>query len=44
VAALTGREPGAVQAILYGLAPRDDAALVALGQDIDALEGEVSRQ
>jgi hypothetical protein len=44
VAALTGREPGAVQAILYGPAPRDDAALVALGQDIDALEGEVSTQ
>jgi len=44
VAALTGREPAAVQAILYGPAPRDDAALVALGQDIDALEGEVSTQ
>jgi hypothetical protein len=44
VAALTGREPGAVQAILYGPAPRDDAALVALGRDIDALEGEVRTQ
>ena len=44
VAALTGREPGAVHAILYGPAPRDDAALVALGQDIDALEGEVRTQ
>ena len=44
VAALTGREPGAVRAILYGPAPRDDAALVALGQDIDALEGEVRTQ
>ncbi len=44
VAALTGREPGAVQAILYGPAPRDDAALVTLGQDIDALEGEVRTQ
>jgi len=44
VAALTGREPGAVQAILYGPVPRDDAALVALGQDIDALEGEVRTQ
>jgi hypothetical protein len=44
VAAVTGREPGAVQAILYGQAPRDDAALVALGQDIDALEGEVRTQ
>jgi hypothetical protein len=44
VAAVTGREPGEVQAILYGQAPRDDAALVALGQDIDALEGEVRTQ
>ena len=44
VAAQTGREPGAVRAILYGLAPRDDAALVTLGQDIDALEGEVRTQ
>ncbi len=44
VAALTGRDPGAVRAILYGPAPRDDAALVALGQDIDALEGEVRTQ
>ena len=44
VAASTGREPGAVRAILYGPAPRDDAALVALGQDIDALEEEVRTQ
>ena len=44
VAAVTGRDPGAVQAILYGPVPRDDAALVALGQDIDALEGEVRTQ
>ncbi len=44
VAAHTGREPGAVRAILYGPAPRDDAALVTLGQDIDALEGEVRTQ
>jgi hypothetical protein len=44
VAAVTGREPGAVQATLYGPVPRDDAALVALGQDIDALEGEVRTQ
>ena len=41
---VTGREPGAVQAILYGPVPRDDAALVTLGQDIDALEGEVRTQ
>ena len=44
VAALTGREPGTVRDILYGPAPRDDAALVALGRDIDALEGEVRTQ
>ena len=44
VAAHTGREPAAVRDILYGPAPRDDAALVALGQDIDALEGEVRTQ
>jgi hypothetical protein len=44
VAAVTGRDPGAVQAILYGPVPGDDAALVALGQDIDALEGEVRTQ
>jgi hypothetical protein len=44
VAALSGREPGAVRDILYGPAPRDDAALVALGRDIDALEGEVRTQ
>lgn len=41
VAAHTGREPGAVRAILYGSAPRDDAAFVTLGHDVDALEGEV---
>ena len=44
VAAHTGREPDAVRAILYGPAPRDDAALVTLGQDIDALEEEVRTQ
>jgi hypothetical protein len=44
VAAQTGREPDGVRAILYGPAPRDDAALVTLGQDIDALEGEVRTQ
>ena len=41
VAALTGREASAVEAVLFGPAPRDDAALVALGRDIDALEEEV---
>jgi hypothetical protein len=44
VAEHTGREADAVRAILYGPAPRDDAALVTLGQDIDALEGEVRTQ
>jgi hypothetical protein len=44
VAARTGREPAAVRAILYGPEPRDDAALVMLGQDIDAIEGEVRTQ
>jgi hypothetical protein len=41
VAALTGREASAVEAILFGPAPHDDAALVKLGRDIDALEEEV---
>jgi hypothetical protein len=41
VAALTGRESREVEAILFGPAPHDDAALVTLGQDIDALEEEV---
>jgi hypothetical protein len=41
VAARTGRDLSKVRAILFGPAPRDDAALVALGRDIDALEGEV---
>jgi len=41
VAALTGREASAVEAVLFGPAPRDDAALVTLARDIDALEKEV---
>jgi hypothetical protein len=41
VAALTGREAGAVEAILFGPAPHNDAALVTLGREIDALEEEV---
>jgi hypothetical protein len=44
VAERTGREADAVRAILYGPAPRDDAALVRLVQDIDALGGEVRTQ
>lgn len=41
VAAETGRQASAVEAILFGPAPHDDAALVTLGRDIDALEEEV---
>lgn len=41
VAARTGRDGADVAAILFGPPPRDDAALVALGDDMDALEGEV---
>jgi hypothetical protein len=44
VAVRTGRETSEVRAILFGPAPRDDAALVALGRDMDALEGEVRTQ
>jgi hypothetical protein len=44
VAAVTGRDAGAVRAVLYGPAPRDDSALVALGRDLDALEEEVRTQ
>ncbi len=43
LAGRTGRDPGQIQAILYGPVPRDDAALVALARDIDALEGEVRK-
>lgn len=41
LAARTGREPGEVQAILFGPAPRDDAALVSLAAGLDQLEGQV---
>jgi Domain of unknown function (DUF4350) len=44
VAAVTGRETGAVRAILYGPTPRGDSALVTLGRDLDALEEEVRTQ
>jgi hypothetical protein len=37
----TGREAAAIEALLYGPAPADDAALVALATDLDTLEGEV---
>ena len=41
IAARTGRGRAEVQAVLFGPDPRDDAALVALGRDIDRLEREV---
>lgn len=41
LAARTGREPGEIQAILFGPAPHDDAALVCLAADLDSLEGQV---
>jgi hypothetical protein len=41
LAARTGRPPDRIQAILFGAAPRDDAALVSLASDLDALEGQV---
>jgi hypothetical protein len=41
LAARTGRDPGEIQAILFGPAPRDDAALVSLAGALDTLEGQV---
>jgi hypothetical protein len=41
IADRTGRDRAEIRAVLYGPDPRDDAALVALGRDIDRLEGEV---
>jgi hypothetical protein len=43
VAARSGRTASDVAALLYGAAPADDAALVRLADDLDALEREVSR-
>jgi hypothetical protein len=43
VAARTRRTPPEVAALLYGAAPADDAALVRLADDLDALEREVRR-
>jgi len=43
VAARTGRPQGDVGALLYGAAPGDDAALVRLADELDALEREVRR-
>jgi hypothetical protein len=43
VAARTGRSPTDVAALLYGAEPEDDRALVALADQLDALEAEVRR-
>ncbi len=43
VAARSARTPPDVGALLYGAAPPDDAALVRLADDLDALEREVRR-
>lgn len=43
VAGRTGRDPVAVERLLYGDVPADDAALVRLADDLDALEKEVRR-
>ena len=42
VAQRTGRDPAAVDALLYGAEPGDDAALVRLADDLDALTLEVA--
>ena len=44
VAARTPREPAQVGALLYGLVPADDAALVRLADELDTLDEEVRRQ
>jgi hypothetical protein len=44
VAHRSGRDPAAVREILFGPAPRDDAALVALATSLDTLEGQVLTQ
>jgi hypothetical protein len=41
LAARTGRDADGIQAVLFGQAPRDDAALVSLASDLDSLEGQV---
>ncbi|HEX7187596.1 MAG TPA: DUF4350 domain-containing protein, partial [Actinomycetes bacterium] len=43
VAARSRRTQGEVGSLLYGAAPADDAALVRLADDLDALEREVRR-
>jgi hypothetical protein len=41
LASRTGRDPGEIRAVLFGPVPGDDAALVKLAADLDALEGQV---
>jgi len=43
VSARSGSAPAAIEAMLFGPAPGDDAALVALADNLDALEREVRR-
>jgi hypothetical protein len=43
VAGRTGRNPTDVAGLLYGAEPEDDQALVALADQLDALEAEVRR-
>jgi hypothetical protein len=43
VAARTRRTPAELAALLYGAAPADDAALVRLANDLDALDREIRR-
>ncbi len=44
VSARSGSTAAAIEAMLFGPAPGDDAALVTLADDLDALEREVRRQ
>jgi len=41
LASRTGRDAVEIRAILFGAVPGDDAALVKLTADLDALEGQV---
>lgn len=43
IADRAGRDPAAVGALLYGMAPEDDAGLVRLADELDSLEREVER-
>ena len=44
VTARTGRDPAELDALLYGAAPGDDAALVRLAGDLSALEQSLTRE